>query len=40
MAMACRRIAFPALTVESVILLVFSAVMVVVIGMKKPANLA
>jgi hypothetical protein len=37
MAMACRRVAFPALTVESVILLVFSAVVVVYIEMKKPA---
>jgi hypothetical protein len=35
MAMACRRVAFPALTVESVILLVFSAVVVVYIEMKK-----
>jgi hypothetical protein len=32
MAMKCRRVAFPALTVESVILLVFSAVMVVIIA--------
>jgi hypothetical protein len=34
-AMACRRVAFPALTVESVILLVFTAVVVVYIEMKK-----
>jgi hypothetical protein len=35
LAMACHRVAFPALTVESVILLVFSAVVVVYIEMKK-----
>jgi hypothetical protein len=34
--MACHRIAFPALTIEGVILLVFSAVMVVYFEMKKP----
>jgi hypothetical protein len=34
MAMKCRRVAFPALTVESVILLIFSAVMVVVVAIK------
>jgi hypothetical protein len=34
MAMQCRKVAFPALTVESVILLVFSAVIVVVYEMK------
>jgi hypothetical protein len=34
-AMACRRVAFPALTVESIILLVFTAVVVVYIEMKK-----
>jgi hypothetical protein len=37
MAMACRKVAFPALTVESVILLIFSAIMVVIIGMQKPS---
>jgi hypothetical protein len=36
MAMSCRRVAFPALTIESVILLVFSAVMVVIIATRKP----
>jgi hypothetical protein len=36
MAMACRRIAFPALTVESVILLIFSAIMVVILAIQKP----
>jgi hypothetical protein len=35
MAMTCRRVAFPALTVESVILLVFSAIMVVMSAMQK-----
>jgi hypothetical protein len=35
MTMQCRKIAFPALTVESVVLLVFSAVMAVYIEMKK-----
>jgi hypothetical protein len=35
MAMACRRIAFPVITAESVILLVFSAVMVVMNTMQK-----
>jgi len=34
--MACHRVAFPALTVEGVILLVYSAVMVVSIEMKEP----
>jgi len=32
--MKCRRIAFPALTVESVVLMVFSAIMVCIIVMK------
>jgi len=36
-AMACHRIAFPALTIESVILLVFSAVIVVLGEIKKPS---
>jgi hypothetical protein len=34
--MKCHRIAFPALTAESVVLLVFSAVMMTVITMKRP----
>jgi hypothetical protein len=38
MAMACRRIAFPALTAESVILLILSAVMVVIIAIQKPSE--
>jgi len=36
MTMQCRKIAFPAITAESVILLVFSAVIAVYIEMKKP----
>jgi hypothetical protein len=36
MTMKCRKVAFPALTVESVVLLVFSAVMITVIAMQKP----
>jgi hypothetical protein len=36
MTMQCRKIAFPALTAESIVLLVFSAVMAVYIEMKKP----
>ena len=35
MSMACRKIAFPALTAESVILLIFSAVIVVINEIKK-----
>jgi len=35
MTMACRKVAFPALTVESVVLLLFSTAMVVISGMKK-----
>jgi len=35
--MACRRIAFPALTIEGMILLVYSAVMVVYIEIKRPS---
>ena len=38
LAMQCRRIAFPALTVESIILLVFSAIMLTVIVMQKPVT--
>lgn len=34
--MACRKVAFPALTIEGVILLVYSALMVVCIEKKKP----
>jgi hypothetical protein len=37
MSMQCRKVAFPALTAESVVLLVFSAVMMTVIAMKKPS---
>jgi hypothetical protein len=36
MAMQCRKIAFPALTAESAVLLVFSAVMLAFIAMRKP----
>ena len=36
MSMQCRKVAFPALTVESVILLVFSAIIVTIIEIKKP----
>jgi hypothetical protein len=36
MAMQCHKIAFPALIVESVILLVFSAIIAVYLEMKKP----
>jgi len=36
MTMRCHRVAFPALTVESVVLLVFSAVMITLIAIKKP----
>jgi hypothetical protein len=35
MTMQCRKIAFPALTAESIVLLVFSAIMVTVIAMQK-----
>jgi hypothetical protein len=35
-AMQCRKVAFPALTAESAVLLVFSAAMLTVIAMKKP----
>ena len=34
-AMQCRRVAFPALTAISVVLLVFSAIMITIIAMKK-----
>jgi hypothetical protein len=36
MSMQCRKVAFPALTFESVVLLVFSAIIVVYLEMKKP----
>jgi len=36
MTMRCHRVAFPALTIESAILLVFSAIMITLIAMKKP----
>jgi len=35
MTMRCHRIAFPALTIESVVLLVFSAIMITLIAIKK-----
>jgi hypothetical protein len=38
MTMQCRKVAFPALTVESVALLVFSAIMITVITMQKPST--
>jgi hypothetical protein len=38
MSMNCRKIAFPALTVESIILLIFSAVTVVYIEIKTTPN--
>jgi hypothetical protein len=36
MTMKCHKVAFPALTVESAVLLVFSAIMITIIAMKKP----
>lgn len=36
MTMACRRVAFPALTVEGIILLVFSGIMMGYFAMQKP----
>jgi len=36
MTMRCHRVAFPALTIESIVLLMFSAIMITVIVMKKP----
>jgi len=38
MTMRCHRVAFPALTIESAVLLVFSAIMITLIAMKKPAE--
>jgi hypothetical protein len=35
LAMKCRKVAFPALTAESIVLLVFSAIMVTIIVMQK-----
>jgi hypothetical protein len=35
MSMQCRKVAFPALTIESVVLLVFSAVIITVTAIKK-----
>ncbi|WP_461257257.1 DUF4418 family protein [Treponema sp. R80B11-R83G3] len=35
MSMQCRKVAFPALTVESVVLLLFSAILIAVIAIKK-----
>jgi len=37
MSMQCRKVAFPALTIESVVLLVFSAVIITVVTIKKPS---
>jgi hypothetical protein len=37
--MKCRKVAFPALTVESVVLLVFSAIMVTIILIQKPKTI-
>jgi hypothetical protein len=36
--MQCRKVAFPALTAESIALLVFSAIMVIVITLQKPVQ--
>jgi uncharacterized membrane protein len=36
MSMQCRKIAFPALTVESIVLLLFSAVMITLNAIQKP----
>ena len=38
MTMQCRKVAFPALTAESVVLLVFAAVTTVYVAMKKPGD--
>jgi len=38
MSMQCRKIAFPALAVESVVLLIFSAIMITVIALKLSSN--
>jgi hypothetical protein len=36
LAMQCRRVAFPALTAESIVLMVFSAIMITIIFMQNP----
>ncbi len=38
MTMKCHRVAFPALTVESIILLVFSAIMITISAMRKEST--
>ncbi|MDR0495936.1 MAG: DUF4418 family protein, partial [Treponema sp.] len=38
LAMQCRKLAFPALTAESVALLVFSAIMLTIIALQKPGQ--
>ena len=38
MTMRCRKVGFPALTVESAVLLVFSAIMITVIAIQKPQS--
>jgi hypothetical protein len=40
MAMQCRKVAFPALTVESIVLLLFSAVLITITAMKKQPDAA
>ena len=40
MTMKCHRVAFPALTAESIVLIVFSAIMITVIAMRKQSNAA
>ena len=39
LAMKCRRVAFPALTSESIVLLVFSAILVTIIVIQKPQTI-
>jgi len=39
MAMKCHRVAFPALTAESIVLLVFSAILITIIVMQKTKTL-
>jgi len=36
MTMRCHKVAFPALTIESAVLLVFSAILITIIAMQKP----
>jgi hypothetical protein len=38
MSMKCRKVAFPALTVESIVLLLFSAIMITVTAMQKKVD--